>query len=49
MNGRIHCYKCGRFVGEDGFVDISYDYYNGGYEEGYSECKRCLDEKEVKR
>jgi len=46
-NWRIHCYKCGRFVGKDGFIDVSYDYYNGGYEEGYSLCKRCLNKKEV--
>ena len=48
MSDRIHCYKCGRFVGSDGFIDIFYDGYNGGYEEGYSECKRCLDKGGVK-
>jgi len=44
-NYRIHCWKCGRFVGKDGFIDISYDDYMGGYEEGYSLCARCLREK----
>ena len=39
----LNCYKCGRFVGEDGFHDVSYDYYNGGYEVGYPECRACLD------
>jgi len=46
-NCRIHCYKCGRFVGKDGIIDVSYDYYNGGYEEGYSLCKRCLDKQKI--
>lgn len=45
---RIHCHKCGRFVGPDGFIDITYDDYNGGYEEGYSECARCRDERFAK-
>ena len=40
---KIHCYKCGRFVGQNGFIDISYDDYSGGYEEGYSLCARCLN------
>jgi len=44
-NVRIHCYKCGRFVGKDGFIDISYDDYMGGYEEGYSLCSACLRKK----
>ena len=42
---RPHCSKCGRFVGKDGFVDITYDPYMGGYEEGYSLCVKCLKEK----
>ena len=42
---RFHCHKCGRFIGKDGFIDVFYDDYNGGYEEGYSLCKRCLDER----
>ena len=42
----IHCHKCGRFVGKDGFIDIIYDYYMGGWEEGYSECRRCLDKED---
>jgi len=37
----LHCYKCGRFIGKDGYPDVSYDYYSGGYEEGYSECGPC--------
>ena len=40
---KIQCYKCGRFVGQNGFIDISYDDYSGGYEEGYSLCARCLN------
>lgn len=38
----IHCYLCGRFVGLDGFIDVFYDDYAGGCEEGYSMCARCL-------
>lgn len=41
----FHCWQCGRFIGSDGFVDVFYDDYMGGFEEGYSECKRCLDAK----
>lgn len=41
-NYRVHCCKCGRFVGKNGFIDISYDYYMGGWEEGYSYCEKCL-------
>ena len=44
-NYRVHCCKCGRFVGKAGFIDISYDSYIGGYEEGYSLCAACLKEK----
>lgn len=34
-----HCYICGRFVGKDGNLDISYDGYSGGYEQGYPTCR----------
>ena len=44
-NWRFHCCKCGRFVGKDGFIDVSYDDYMGGYEEGYSLCASCLKRK----
>jgi hypothetical protein len=33
----------GRFVGKDGFHDVCYDLYTGGYEIGYPLCKQCLD------
>lgn len=39
----LNCSRCGRFVGKDGFHDVGYDYYNGGYEVGYPLCKKCLD------
>jgi hypothetical protein len=39
---RPKCHKCGKFIGEGGLYDIFYDDYNGGYEEGYSECKKCF-------
>ena len=42
---RVQCYKCGRFVGKDGFIDVTYDYYMGGWEEGYSECGKCRSER----
>ena len=42
-NWRPHCSKCGRFVGKDGYIDITYDDYNGGWEEGYHLCARCLE------
>ena len=48
-NWRPHCYKCGRFIGKDGFIDISFDEYMGGYEEGYSLCASCLKRKEEMR
>lgn len=48
-NWRAHCSKCGRFVGKDGFIDISYDPYMGGYEEGYSLCRDCLKKQKEKR
>ncbi len=40
---KSNCYKCGRFVGKDGNHDISYDDYAGGYEQGYPECRPCID------
>ena len=46
---RTQCSKCGRFVGKDGFIDISYDEYMGGYEEGYSLCARCLQKEKAKK
>ena len=45
-NYRVHCSKCGRFVGKDGFIDVFYDDYMGGYEEGYSLCAACLEKNE---
>lgn len=44
----VNCSKCGRFVGKKGFMDLSYDYYNGGWEMGYPLCESCL-EKERKK
>ena len=44
----LNCSKCGRFVGKDGFHDVFYDGYNGGFEVGYPLCKRCLDEGDKK-
>ena len=42
----INCSKCGRWVGKDGFIDVSMEEYNGSaLELGYSLCKRCLDAK----
>jgi len=40
MSNVTHCYKCGRFMPWKD-ADVSYDDYSGGYEEGYSECKKC--------
>ena len=48
-NWRPHCSKCGRFIGKDGFIDIYYDEYMGGYEEGCSLCASCLKRKEEMR
>jgi len=48
-NSRVHCCVCGGFVGKDGFIDVFYDDFMGGYEEGYSRCAACLKkEKEEK-
>ena len=41
-NCRFHCSTCGRFIGKEGFIDVSYDEYTGGYYEGYSLCANCL-------
>jgi len=38
---RPNCQKCGKFVGEGGYYSVTYDYYNGGYEEDDSLCKKC--------
>ena len=38
------CCYCGRFIGSGGRIDIVYDDYSGGYEEGYSKCERCLEQ-----
>lgn len=35
----VQCYKCGRFIGKDGYID----YDSETHELGYSMCKRCLD------
>ena len=37
----LNCYICGRFIGKDGYPDVTYDDWNGGWEEGYSMCARC--------
>lgn len=39
---RFRCHKCGRFIGQDGHIDIAWDDYYGAYEEGYSRCGRCI-------
>lgn len=36
---RPNCHVCGRFVGEGGYYDVSWDSYNGAWEEGDSTCK----------
>jgi len=39
----IRCIRCGRFVGKDGYFDVTYDEYTGGLEDGgYSLCAICL-------
>ena len=45
---KTRCPKCGRFVGKDGFIDVSYDDYMGGYEEGYFLCARCLQKEKAR-
>ena len=42
MPPKINCSKCGQFVGKNGFLDIIWDNYNGGYEMGYPLCEKCL-------
>lgn len=42
----INCHKCGKFVGDDGNKDIFYDDYQGAFEVGYPECKKCITKKE---
>jgi hypothetical protein len=37
----LQCHKCGHFIGKDGYPDVFYDDYSGGYEEGYSLCGPC--------
>jgi len=39
----INCSRCGRFVGRDGYADLYYDGYNGGWEIGYAVCAACLE------
>ena len=48
-NWRFHCYKCGRFVGKGGFIDVSYDFYLGYEEGGYSLCAACLKKEKEKK
>jgi hypothetical protein len=42
---RCKCYRCGRFVGRDGFVDVTIlDLEYGVYElGGYHLCAKCLE------
>jgi len=40
--GGINCSKCGKWVGKDGYLDIVWDDYNGGWEMGYPLCGPCL-------
>lgn len=39
-NYRINCSKCGRFIDRQGFADIMWDEWNGGYEMGYPLCAK---------
>lgn len=43
----LNCCKCGKFVGKDGFIDVFYDDYSGGYEIGYPKCASCLKEQNL--
>lgn len=43
----INCSECGRFVGKDGDLDITYDEYCGGATIGYALCRKCLNAQEV--
>ena len=44
MGSRMNhnCQKCGRWVGENGLIDVVYDDYNGGWELVEVLCERCL-------
>jgi hypothetical protein len=35
----LKCYKCGQFLGRDGYPDVFL--VDGVYEEGYTMCGRC--------
>jgi hypothetical protein len=37
----LKCYICGRFIGKDGYPDVYYDDWNGGWEDGGSMCGEC--------
>ena len=39
---RINCHKCGGFVGKNGNLDV-HEVDNGVFEEGYPECRKCLN------
>jgi len=41
----VNCYKCGRWIGKDGHIDIEHDDNVGAVEAGYSMCKSCMDNK----
>lgn len=41
----LNCSVCGRWVGKDGWEDVSYDMDTGLTDVGYPLCKRCLDER----
>ena len=43
----MNCSTCGRWVGRDGFCDISLDNDSGCWECGYPLCGQCLREEEV--
>jgi hypothetical protein len=43
----INCSKCGRFVGDDGYKDVFYDDYTGGWEIGFPLCKKCKNSEGV--
>jgi homoaconitase/3-isopropylmalate dehydratase large subunit len=38
----VNCCVCGRFIGKDGNVDVSYDWWTDGYELGYPTCGKCI-------
>jgi len=45
----LNCSNCGRFVGRNGFPDVFYDDYCGGWECGYPLCERCLKKQGERR